>query len=124
MGLATPLAQFLAENAKTAFHRKFDEYSYGASVLPDEDEMKQYPVRYGLAADPVGYVVEIKEELEVPIDSYCKFTIKVLDLEQGVDFYTKVLGLKLLRRRSNVNNRPKEATGSAFMVWIGLLHYY
>lgn len=93
-------------------------------MLPDEDEMKQYPVRYGLAADPVGYVVEIKEELEVPIDSYCKFTIKVLDLEQGVDFYTKVLGLKLLRRRSNVNNRPKEATGSAFMVWIGLLHYY
>eukprot|EP01031_Cornospumella_fuschlensis_P035458 gene35458-42980_t len=118
VGLATPLAQFLADNAASqgvVFHRKFGDYSYGASSVPDEDEMKQYPVRYGLTKDPAGFVVEIKEDVEVPIDSYCKITIKVLDLEQAVDFYGKVLGLQLLRRRANVNNRPKEATGSAFL---------
>ena len=30
------------------------DYAYGAAIKPDEDEMKQNPVRYGRFTDPDG----------------------------------------------------------------------
>jgi hypothetical protein len=33
------------------------DFAYGASMIPDEDEMKQKPVTYGRLSDPDGYTV-------------------------------------------------------------------
>ena len=45
-----------------------------------------------------------------------KAVLHVLNLEESIDFYTKALGMKLLRKRSNVNNRPREASLCAYLV--------
>ncbi len=37
----------------------FNDYHYAASLVPDEDEMKTTPVRYGKVSDPDGYCVEV-----------------------------------------------------------------
>ena len=44
-----------------------------------------------------------------------KLILNVLNLEESIDFYTKGLGMKLLRKRSNVNNRPRDASLSAYL---------
>ena len=93
---------------------EFGEYAYGASLVPDEDEMKQFPVKYGLLRDPDGYPVQIIDYATKKV--FQKAVINVLDLEESIGFYTNVLGMKLLRKRSNINSRPKQASLCAFVV--------
>jgi len=45
-----------------------------------------------------------------------KVVLNVLDLEESIEFYTKQLGMTLTRKRSNVNNRPRQSSLSAFLV--------
>lgn len=92
--------------------RPFDTYYYGASLVPDEDDLKQTEVKYALIQDPTGFQVEVKEN---PTDSHCRIVINVIDLDESIDFYTKIIGLKLLRKRSNVNSRPRDASISAYV---------
>jgi hypothetical protein len=93
---------------------EFKEYSYGASLIPDEDEMKIIPINYGRFSDPNGFMIEIIEEEK--IHPLFKLRLNVLDLDETIQFYTQTLGMKLLRRRSNVNNRPRMASLCAYLV--------
>lgn len=96
----------------------------GASEVPDEDEMKRLPVQYGRILDINGYVVEVAESAVSASDARVyKIVVGVLDLNDSIDFYTKVLKMKLLRRRSNVNSIPKSASMCAYCVRY-LLHSY
>lgn len=93
------------------------DYFYGASLLPDEDEKQLYPARYARLQDPWGMSLEVVEDASAPAAPCCaKLVLKVLDLEDSVQFYSHALGLQLLRRRSNVNNRPAEASLMARLV--------
>ena len=94
------------------------DFAYGASLIPDEDEMKTYPVRYGRISDPDGYTIEVREDPKLKEKSrkMFKVTLNVLELEDSVSFYRDVLGMNVLRRRSNVWGIPKHASMCAFMV--------
>ena len=93
--------------------RPFDEYGYGASLIPDEDEMVIKPVRYGWVHDPDGNLVEVTEGPGA--GTLRKVILSVLDLEESVAFYTEKLGMTLHRRRSNINSKPKHASICAFV---------
>jgi catechol 2,3-dioxygenase-like lactoylglutathione lyase family enzyme len=92
------------------------DYAYGASTIPDQDEMKTFPVRYGKLSDPDGYTVEVTEDASVTSPSIFKVVLNVLDLDETVNYFTTVLGMKLLRRRSNVNSRPRHGSMCAYVV--------
>ena len=93
-------------------------FAYAASLIPDEDEMKNYPVRYGRISDPDGYTIEVREDrkMKAPSRKMFKITLNVLDIEESVAFYRDVLGMTVLRRRSNVFAVPRHASMCAFMV--------
>ena len=40
---------------------EISDFGYGASMIPDEDEMKTIPVKFGKVVDPNGNIVEIKK---------------------------------------------------------------
>lgn len=94
------------------------DFAYAASLIPDEDEMKNTPVRYGQLSDPDGYKIEVREDRKMKEHSrkLFKLTLNVLDIEESVAFYRDVLGMTVLRRRSNVWGIPKHASMCAFMV--------
>ena len=99
-----------------------DNFAYAASLIPDEDEMKSYPVRYGRLSDPDGYIIEVREDPKAKPASrkLFKLTLNVLDIEESVAFYRDILGMNVLRRRSNVFAVPRHASMCAFMVsWHG-----
>jgi catechol 2,3-dioxygenase-like lactoylglutathione lyase family enzyme len=85
-------------------------------MIPDEDEMKLFPVRYGRIRDPDGYTVEVTEDKNVGAANMFKVILNVLDLDESIGFYTSSLGMKLLRKRSNVNSRPKHGSMCAYVV--------
>lgn len=114
MPSAAPLID-TAESFKASIVRPLDDYFVGASLIPDEDEMKQIPIRYSRLLDPQGFGIEVVEEASLD-KPYCKIILKVLDLDKSIAFYTDVLGLTLFRKRSNVNNRPREASFMALVV--------
>jgi hypothetical protein len=87
----------------------------GASEIPDEDDLKQTAIQYGRMKDVNGYKVELLQSSSTTTSIY-KLVIGVLDLNDSIDFYTKVLQMKLLRKRSNVNNVPKSASMCAYCV--------
>jgi len=77
-------------------HTILDNYAYAASLIPDEDEMKQYPVKYGRVADPDGYLVEIVEPSRSSSSltgATAKVILNVEDLDESIEFYTDVLGM-------------------------------
>lgn len=100
------------------------DFAYSASLIPDEDEMKKYPVRYAKATDLDGYCVEVKEESTgsnlppacVATKTSAKFVLNVVRLDETIAFYRDVLGMKLLRRRANLFSVPREASIVAYMV--------
>jgi hypothetical protein len=74
-------------------------------------------VDYGVLADPDGYKVEVKEGARS--DPFTKVVLNVLDLDDTVKYYSgegTTVGMKLLRRRSNVNSIPKDASMCAYVV--------
>ena len=93
--------------------RPFDDYGYGASLIPDEDEMVVKSVRYGWVHDPDGYLVEIIEGARA--EPLGKVILNVLDLDETVKFYTEKLGMNLHRRRANINSKPKHASICSFV---------
>jgi Glyoxalase/Bleomycin resistance protein/Dioxygenase superfamily len=94
------------------------DFAYAASMIPDEDEMRNTAVRYGRIADPDGYVVEVKEDakLSPSASKLFKVVLNVIDIDESIPFYQDLLGMKLLRKRSNVMGKPKEASMCAYMV--------
>ena len=117
MGVCFPdvdnvVADALKYNGK--LEMEVNDYLYGASLEPDEDELKQIPVRYGKVLDPDGYTIEIlHSEKSNPLS---KIILSVLDLNDSIDFYCKKLNMKLLRKRSNINSKPKDASMCAYLV--------
>lgn len=117
IGVGFPNAQMVCdaavdEGGSVVF--PFGEYSFGASLIPDEDELKQYPVSYGRVSDPDGYIVEVVNEFRA--EPFMKVMLNVLDLDEAIEFYTKGIGMNLLRKRSDVNSRPKKAS---FVGYVG-----
>eukprot|EP01035_Chromulina_nebulosa_P021293 gene21293-27589_t len=91
----------------------FDEYIYGACLIPDEDEKIANPISYGKLSDPDGYCIELIEGTsEDPLN---KIILNVLDLNDSIKYYTDNLHMKLLRRRANINNVPKSASMCAYV---------
>jgi len=93
--------------------RPFAEYGYGASIIPDEDEMVIIPALYGCVEDPDGYLIEVTEGTRA--EPLRKVILNVLDLDETVAYYTQNAGMNLLRRRSNVNSKPKQASICSFV---------
>jgi hypothetical protein len=93
----------------------FDDHSFGASSFPDEDELKLWPVTYGKFMDTNGIEFQVSSS-SVYKQPELKVVLNVLDLEESIEFYTKQLGMTLTRKRSNVNNRPRQSSLSAFLV--------
>ena len=58
---ATNIMQKVKDSESGSVSMELDDYKYGAAMLPDEDEMKQFPVRYGIVTDSNGYRVEVQE---------------------------------------------------------------
>lgn len=103
------------------------DYAYGASLIPDEDDLKQFPVKYTHLMDPDGNGIEIIEEPEIPtmtslnykldeLNVFNKVIFNVIDIEETVMFYEMIFNMILIRKRSNVNGIPKDASISAFLV--------
>lgn len=84
-------------------------------MVPDEDYMLQHPAQYGVFADEDNFPVEIHQKQHEARTS-CKLMIRVLDLNESIEFYTRYLKLELLRKRSNVNNYPPDASMCAHLV--------
>ena len=70
-------------------------------------------VRYGCGEDPDGYIVEMTEGVRA--EPLRKVILSVLDLDETVAFYTDKLGMKLHRRRANINSKPKHASICSFV---------
>ena len=111
----------IAAGGKTTL--EMDNFAYAASLIPDEDEMKNTPVRYGRLSDPDGYTIEVREDKKMKDHSrrLFKLTLNVLDIEESVAFYRDILGMNVLRRRSNVFAIPRHASMCAFMVCVNLV---
>lgn len=90
------------------------DFAYGACIIPDEDEMKVTPVRYGRIIDPDGYSIEISEMKDNVLPS-SKIKLNVVDWEESEKFYMEILGMKLFRRRSNINSKPKKASITSYL---------
>jgi hypothetical protein len=79
--------------------------------------MRRTPVRYGLVSDPNGFTIELKEVNAKHINNNSnKIMLHVIDLEESIDFFVNNLGLKLYRKRSNVNSIPKHPSIIACLV--------
>ena len=92
------------------------DFAYAASLIPDEDEMRNTPVRFGRLADPDGYIIEVREDQKNPsARKIFKQVLNVLDIEESVAFYRDIMGMNVLRRRSNVYSVPKDASMCAYM---------
>jgi hypothetical protein len=111
-------------------------YHYGASLVPDENEFYTLPVRYTRLLDPDSLVVEVKDPTSsrsnrsskygprnplIQQDSAClgksaKIILHVEDLNDSIAFYTECLGMNLLRKRANINSKPKEASMVGYVV--------
>ncbi len=95
----------------------FGHYFYGASMVPDEDfDIKRY-VDYGILSDHDGFAVELHQQAII-VKPTTVLTLRVLDLNESIDFYTNRFGLKLFRKRSNVGSHPSKASMCAFLVSI------
>ena len=95
-----------------------NDFGYGACLIPDEDEMKVTPVRYGRITDPDGYnieITEIKDSSSSVIPNIGKIRLNVVDWEESEKFYMEILGMKLFRRRSNINSKPKKASITSYL---------
>ena len=60
-------------------------------MIPDEDEMKQFPVRYGKVVDPDGYTIEISEAKSSTSPSISKITLGVLDPVSSIPYNTLLI---------------------------------
>lgn len=74
--------------------------------------MKYFDVQYGWIKDPMGYRAEFRQDTT----SYDRVVLNVVDIDESIDIFTNVFGFSLLRKRSNVNNRPREPSFSAYLV--------
>ena len=111
IGVAFPDAKLICDAAQEeggSIIFPFGEYAYGASLIPDEDELKQFPVKYGKIQDPDGYTIEVMQAFRA--EPLFKAILCVTDLDDSISFYTSKLGLRLLRKRSNINSKPKTAS--------------
>jgi hypothetical protein len=93
-------------------------------MYPDEDYMITRPARYATLVDKNGYMIELLEvaskegvrDRETTTALLRKVILYVEDLNESIEFYTKVLGMTLYRKRSNVNSTPKDASMVAHVV--------
>lgn len=97
-----------------------NDYKFGATMHPEEDDMKTTDVRYATLVDKNGYIIEVVDSFDVDGEpaggALTRLILYVEDLDESIDFYTNVLGMNLLRKRSNINNTPKDASMVAHVV--------
>jgi hypothetical protein len=119
MSSATKLISALVEYG-CDIRLPLNDYLYGANMYPDEDYMITRPARYATLVDKNGYMIELLEvaskEGVTTTALLRKVILYVEDLNESIEFYTKVLGMTLYRKRSNVNSMPKDASMVAHMV--------
>ena len=137
VGVRVPSAAQIFQSAAAQGGRvvlEVGDFAYAASLVPDEDEMRNTPVRcartwpvlphnttshpgapshracrYGRLADPDGYLIEVREDAKLApaAKRLFKMVLNVLDIEESVAFYRDIAGMAVLRRRSNVYSVPK-----------------
>lgn len=62
IGIKSPRASDIISSASSnggTIITEVSDFAYAASLIPDEDEMKTFPVRYGRLLDPDGYSIEV-----------------------------------------------------------------
>mmetsp|Transcript_16081 Transcript_16081/g.50402 ORF Transcript_16081/g.50402 Transcript_16081/m.50402 type:complete len:284 (-) Transcript_16081:171-1022(-) len=78
-----------------------EELAVAASLVPDEPPEKKTTLRFATSGDPAGYpVFAVTGTNDQPASP--KLVLCVSDLNDSVEFYTRCLGMRLLRRRSLV----------------------
>lgn len=96
LGIGLELPQAAVENLGDVV-----ELKVAASLIPDEDPTKTATLRFAQVHDPAGYPVFgiVGDVADTPAP---KLVLTVSDLDQSIEFYTRCLGLRLLRKRSLV----------------------
>lgn len=125
VSLFVPDVQTVVDAVSSQFGTEFVElgnYTYGPSLIPDEDKDLQNVVTRAVVADPSsGYTVEVFQTEDAgegeggakqPMASIQKVNLRVSDLESAVEFYTGPMGMTLHRKRSLV---PQEPAMTAFL---------
>eukprot|EP00968_Pinguiococcus_pyrenoidosus_P020971 scaffold2626_cov279-Pinguiococcus_pyrenoidosus.AAC.4 len=113
--LCFPEIQAVAEAAEGAGGQvlaKTEEKKIGPSMIPDEDVEFSMNVTVGLVTDPDGNAVRLVQQNRK--DGLFGVSLRVHNLEKAVEFYEGVLGMKTIRKRSNL---PDEASISAFLAY-------
>lgn len=118
IGIQSPDIDAIVDNSLKnggEIYMKVDNYAYAASLIPDENDLMQFPVRYGKLSDPDGYIVEVIEKPQPHPNPFTKVILNVLDLDESSAFYTNTFGMTQIRKRSNVLGRPREASMCSYM---------
>ena len=90
-------------------------FTYGASMFPDEHLDTAYPDNFIIGSDDDGFGIEIHHQ-NTTYSPKGKVIINVVQIDDSIDFYSNVLGMKLVRKRANIINEPKQSSMSAYMV--------
>lgn len=90
-GVATPDVHKLAEEIKK---------QGGGTITREPGPVKGGSTVIAFAKDPTGYMWELIERPQTK-EPLCQVMLRVSDLQKSIDYYTKVLGMKLLRTRDN-----------------------
>ncbi|KAL6776366.1 hypothetical protein ACKKBG_A20855 [Auxenochlorella protothecoides x Auxenochlorella symbiontica] len=73
----------------------------GGNITREPGPVKGGTTHIAFAKDPTGYQFElIQREGKIP-EPLAQIMLRVGDLDRSIDFYTRVLGLKLIRKRDN-----------------------
>ncbi|CEM25132.1 unnamed protein product [Vitrella brassicaformis CCMP3155] len=116
LGLGVCLPELQAVESSVEGHhgrviRNVEELEITPSMIPDEPAEQYRLWTMATAEDPDGYQIELLQKPQR--DPMHRVRLHVTRLEPGIAFYTEVLGMKLLRKRSLLPEWP------AISVWLG-----
>jgi predicted enzyme related to lactoylglutathione lyase len=83
------------------------ECTVGPSKIPDEPIGTKHVTYEALVSDPQGYRFRLIQRKEGP-SRVAKVVYRVTDLEKSQQFYAELLGMTVLRWRSNLQSDPME----------------
>jgi len=89
-GVAVPDVYKVAEQIKQG----------GGTITREAGPVKGGNTVIAFAKDPTGYMWELIERPKTK-EPLCQVMLRVSDLQKSIDYYTKVLGMTLLRTRDN-----------------------
>ncbi|KAK2079587.1 Lactoylglutathione lyase [Prototheca wickerhamii] len=73
----------------------------GGQISREPGPVKGGSTHIAFARDPTGYQWELIQREKPSAEPLAQVMLRVGDLDKSIDFYTRVLGMKLIRRRDN-----------------------